>query len=281
MVSHWDHGVGSRHGPNLACFALKRTFFPFVGGILCFRSSPRKRTWKRTPLHQKAPTAAVPGAEGMSWWRQPHRRLCWDSYKVLSAKTHPQSNHQRSLQVQSSTSLMKISMKPWKSWTSLPSLKTLRTVYITTTLMFSITRNLISTETTGCSRLWWTFWGKKIDIRVWSWVGNIHASSFPLDFCLCLKWLFLPLVLMLIISFGGTFAFASQTRHVKGTSSGWKSHFLNWSWLLQNPSSLRAQVKCCVLFGATVHFAYGPHTALECLLEPSLFISQKKRHRLD
>lgn len=145
----------------LACSWIM-SLLPFAGGFLCFRSSPHKRTWMRTLWHPKAPAAAVWGAEGMSWQREPLLRPCYDSYKALSAKTHPQSNHQRSLQVQSSTSLTKISMKPWKGWTNLPSLKTLRIVCIMTMLMFSITRNLISTGMTGCCKLWWTFWGRKI-----------------------------------------------------------------------------------------------------------------------
>lgn len=139
------------------------SLLPFVGGFLCFRSSPRKRTWMRSPQLQKASAAAaaVRETERRSRWRETHPRPCCDSSRALSAKTHHQSSHQRSLQVQSPTSLMKTSTKPWKSWTNLPTSKTPRPVCIMTMLMFSITPNPTSTEMTGCCKLWWTFWGRK------------------------------------------------------------------------------------------------------------------------
>lgn len=136
----------------------------------------------RTLRHPKAPAAVESGAEGMSWQRARLLRPCWDSCRALSAKTHPQSNHQRSPQVRSPTSLTKISMKPWKGWTNLPSLKTLRTVCITTMSMASTTRNLISTGTTGCSKPWWTFWGRKIKICAGPKLEIVTLLPPPLDF---------------------------------------------------------------------------------------------------
>lgn len=137
------------------------SLLPFVGGFLCFRRSPQKRTWMRSHRLQKASAAVAGETERRSRRRELRPRPCCDSYKAPSEETHHQSNHQRSLRVQSPTSLTKISTKPWKSWTNLPTLGTPRTACITTTPMFSIAPSLTSTEMTGCCKLWWTFWGRK------------------------------------------------------------------------------------------------------------------------
>ena len=157
--------------------------------------------------HPKAPAAVQLGAEGMSLQRAPLLRPCWDSCKALSAKTHPQSNHQRSPQVRSSTSPTKISTKPWKGWTNPPSLKTLRTVCITTMSTASTTWNLTSTETTGCSKLWWTFWGRKVKVCAGLKLEIVAPLPSPLDFACVSEVGVLSLILLLLISFAVLFLF--------------------------------------------------------------------------
>lgn len=143
-------------GLQLVFLSVNNELSAFVGGILYFRSGPHKRAWMAISWYPKTPAAAMWRVEGMSRYKELLQRPCCDSYKVLLARMHFQNNHQRSLQVQSSASLMKVSMKPWKSSTSPPSLKALKTVCTVTMLMYSITQNLISIEMTGCCKLSWT-----------------------------------------------------------------------------------------------------------------------------